>query len=64
MSLKEDIEGMRRTVKRRKQMLNDLKENRRCCKLEEEDEEEALDRSLWRTRLRRGYGFVARPTMK
>jgi hypothetical protein len=43
---------------RRKQLLNDLKEKRRYWKLKEE----ALDRTLWRTRFGRGYGPVVRQT--
>ena len=39
---------------RSKQLLNDLKEKTRYCKLKEE----ALDRALWRTRCRTGYGNV------
>jgi hypothetical protein len=35
-----------RRGRRRKQLLDDLKEKRRYCKLKEE----ALDRTLWRTR--------------
>jgi hypothetical protein len=38
----------------RKQLLDDLKENRRYWKFEEE----ALDRTLWRTSFGRGYGPV------
>jgi hypothetical protein len=40
-----------------KQLLDDLKEKRRYWKLTEE----ALDRTLWRTRFGRGYGPVTRP---
>jgi hypothetical protein len=42
--------------RRRKQLLDDLKEKRRYWKLNEE----ALDRTLWRTRFGRGYGPVVR----
>ena len=45
---------------RLKQLLDDLKEKRRYWKLKEE----ALDRTLWRTRFRRGYGPVVRQTRK
>jgi hypothetical protein len=45
-----------RRGRRRKQLLNDLKETTRYCKLKEE----ALDRTLWRTRFGRGYGPVIR----
>jgi hypothetical protein len=43
--------------KRRKQLLNDLKEKRRYWKLKD-----ALARTLWRTRFGRGYGPVVRQT--
>jgi hypothetical protein len=51
-----DMKGRR--GRRRKQLLDDLKEKRRHCKLKEE----ALDRTRWRTRFRRGYGPVVRQT--
>jgi hypothetical protein len=44
--------------RKRKQLLDDLKEKRRYWKLKEE----ALDRNLWRTRFGRGYGPVVRQT--
>jgi hypothetical protein len=47
-----------RREKRRKQLLDDLKEKTRSWKLKEE----ALDRTLWRTRFGRGYGPVVRQT--
>jgi hypothetical protein len=47
-----------RRVRRRKQLLDDLKEKRRYWKLKEEE----LDRILWRTRFGRGYGPVVRQT--
>jgi hypothetical protein len=64
--LKHVIEGkldgriamMGRRGRRRKQLLDDLKEKRKYWKLKEE----ALDRSLWRTRFGRGYGPVVRQT--
>jgi hypothetical protein len=52
------LEMMGRRGRRRKQLLNDLKEKRRYWKLKEE----ALDRTLWRTRFGRGYGPVVRQT--
>jgi hypothetical protein len=52
------IEVTRRRGRRRKQLLDVLKEKRRCCKLKEE----ALDRTLWRIRFGRGYGPVLRQT--
>jgi hypothetical protein len=44
--------------RRRKQLLDGLKEKRRYWKLKEE----ALDRTLWRTGFGRGYGPVVRQT--
>jgi hypothetical protein len=52
------IEMTGRRGRRRKQQLDDLKGKRRYWKLKEE----ALDRSLWRTRFGRGYGPVVRQT--
>jgi hypothetical protein len=56
--LEEKIEMTGRRRRRRKQLLDDLKEKRRYWKLKEE----ALDRTLWRTRFGRGYGPVVRQT--
>jgi len=47
-----------RRGRRRKQVLDDLKETRRHRKLKDE----ALDRTLWRTEFGRGYGPVVRQT--
>jgi hypothetical protein len=52
------IEMKGRRGRRRKQLLDDLKEKRRYWKLKEK----ALDRTLWRTRFGRGYGPVVRQT--
>jgi hypothetical protein len=52
------IEMMGRRGRRRKQLLDDLKEKKRYWKLKEE----ALDRTLLRTRFGRGYGPVVRQT--
>jgi hypothetical protein len=52
------IEMTGRRGRRRKQLLDDLKEKRRYRKLKEE----ALDRNLWRTRFGRDYGHVGRQT--
>jgi hypothetical protein len=52
------IEMTGRRGKRRKQLLNDLKEQRRYWKLKEE----ALYPTLWRTRFGRDYGPVVRQT--
>ena len=45
-----------RQGRRRKQLLDDLKETRGHRKLKEE----ALDHALWRSGFGRGYGAVAR----
>jgi hypothetical protein len=50
------IEVTGRRGRRRKQLLDDVKEKRGYCKLKEE----ALDRTLWRTRFRRAYGPVVK----
>jgi hypothetical protein len=52
------IRGIRRRGRRRKQLLDDLKEARRYWKLKEE----AQDRTLWRTQFGRDYGPGARQT--
>jgi hypothetical protein len=52
------IEMTGRRGRRRKQLLDDLKEKRRYWRLKEE----ALDRSLWRTRFVKGYRPVIRQT--
>jgi hypothetical protein len=52
------IELTGRRGRKRKQLLDDLKENKRYWKLKEE----ALDRNLWRTRFGRGYEPVIRQT--
>jgi hypothetical protein len=52
------IEVIGRRGRRRKQLLDDLKEKRGYWKLKEE----TLDRTLWRTRCERGYGLVVRQT--
>jgi hypothetical protein len=52
------IERKGRRDRRFKQLLDDLKEKRRYWKLKEE----ALDRTLWRTRFGCGYGPVVRQT--
>jgi hypothetical protein len=54
------IEVTGRRGRRRRQLLDDLKEKRRYCKLKEE----ALDRTVWRTRFGRGCGPVASQTTK
>jgi hypothetical protein len=52
------IEKTGRRGRRRKQLLDDLKEKKRNCKLKEE----AVDSALWKTRFGRGYGSVVRQT--
>jgi hypothetical protein len=54
----ERIEVTRRRERRRKQLLDDLKETRGYWKFKEE----ALARIMWRTRFGRGYGPVVRQT--
>ena len=49
---------MGRRGRRRKKLLDDVKERRRYWKLKEEE----LDRALWRTRSGRGCGSVVRRT--
>ena len=49
--VKEDIEVIRRQERRRKKLLDDLKDRRGCSHLKEE----ALDRNMWRNRFGRGY---------
>jgi hypothetical protein len=56
--LERRIEMTGRREKRRKQLLDDLKEKRKYWKLKEQ----ALDRALWRSRFGRGYGPVIRQT--
>ena len=54
MLLQEEVTG--RQGRRRKRLLDDLKETTRYWKLKEE----ALDRGLWKTRCGRGCGSVVR----
>jgi hypothetical protein len=56
--LERRIDVTRRRGRRRKQLLDDLKEKRRYWKLKED----ALDRTVWRTRFGKGYGPVVRQT--
>jgi hypothetical protein len=44
--------------RRRRKLLDDLKERRGYFHLKEE----ALDRTMWRTRFERGFGYVLRQT--
>jgi hypothetical protein len=52
------IEVTERRGRRRKKLLDDLKEKRGYCKLKEE----ALDLTLWRSRFGRDYASVVRQT--
>ena len=52
--IKGQIEVTRRRGRRRKKLLDDLKDRRRYCQLKEE----ALDRTMWRNRFGRGFGPV------
>ena len=49
-----------RQERRRRKVLDDLKERRGYCHLKEE----ALDRTMWRARFGRGFGPVVRQTTK
>ena len=52
--IKGQIEVTRRRGRRRKKLLDDLKDRRGYCQLKEE----ALDRTIWRNRFGRGFGPV------
>ena len=52
--IKLQIEVTRRRGRRRKKLLDDLKDRRGYCQLKEE----ALDRTMWRDRFGRGFGPV------
>jgi hypothetical protein len=58
--IKGGIEVTGRRGRRRKKLLDDLKERRGYCCLKEE----ALDRTMWRARFGRGFGPVVRQTTK
>jgi len=49
-----------RRERRRRKLLDDLKERRGYSHLKEED----LDRTMWRDRFERGFGPVVRQTSK
>jgi hypothetical protein len=53
------VEGTEKRGRRRKQLLDNLKKTRRYWKVKEE----ALDRTVWRTRFGRDYGPVVKRTM-
>jgi len=52
--IKEQIEVTRRQERRRKKLLDDLKDRRGYCELKEE----ALDHTMWRNRFASGFGPV------
>ena len=56
--IKEEIEVKRRQGRRRKKLLDDLKDRRGYCHLKEK----ALDRNMWRDRLGSGFEPVVRQT--
>jgi hypothetical protein len=58
--IKGRIEVAGRLGRRRKKLLDDLKDRRGYSHLKEE----ALDRTMWRARLERGFGPVVRETTK
>jgi hypothetical protein len=58
--IKEEIEVTRRQGRRRKKLLDDLKERRGYSHLKKK----ALDRTMWRARIGRGFGPVVRQTNK
>ena len=58
--IKGGIEVTGRRGRRRKKLLDDLKERRGYS----HSKEEALDRSMWRARFGRGFGSVVRQTAK
>jgi len=54
--IKGEMEVARRRGRRRKKLLDDLKDRRGYCHLKEE----ALDRSMWKSRFGEGFGLVVR----
>jgi len=58
--IKGRIEVTERRGRRRKKLLDDIKERRGYSHLKEE----ALDRTVWRARFGRGFGPVVRQTTK
>ena len=48
------IKGQIEVTRRRKKLLDDVKDRRGYCQLKEE----ALDRTMWRKRFGRGFGTV------
>jgi hypothetical protein len=60
MKDKRVIEVTERRGRRRRKLLDDLKERNRYSHLKKE----ALDRTMWRARFGRGFGPVVRQTTK
>ena len=58
--VKREIEVTGRQGRRRRELLDDLKEKRGYSHLKEE----ARDRNMWRARFGRGFGLVVRKTTK
>jgi hypothetical protein len=58
--IKRGIEVTERRGRRRRKLLDDLKERRGYSHLKEE----ALDRTMWRARFGRGFGSVVRQTTR
>jgi hypothetical protein len=58
--IKEELEVTRRRGRRRKKLLDDLKDRRGYSHMKEE----ALDRTMWRNRFGRGAGPVVRQNTK
>ena len=58
--IKGGIEVTRKRGRRRRKLLDDLKERRWCCHLKEEPP----DRTIWTARFGRGFGPVVRQTAK
>ena len=58
--IKGGIEVTGRRGRKRRKLLDDLKERRRYSQLKEE----ALDRTVWRARFGRGFGPIVRQTTK
>jgi hypothetical protein len=56
--IKGGIAGTRRRGKRRRKLLDDFTERRRCSHLKEE----SLDRTMWRARFGRGFELLVRQT--
>ena len=56
VKIKGEKEVTRRRERRRKKLLDDLKDRRGYCRLNEE----ALDRTMWRNRFRGGFEPVVR----